>query len=376
MTESLIESSDALDELISKLANQTIIAVDTEFFRETTYYPKLALVQIATDSIVACIDPLSFDAKPGLLKILCNKKITKIFHSCSQDLEVLFYYLNEIPKPIYDTQIANALLTDTHQIGYAALVENELNIHLDKSQTRTNWLQRPLTKKQIQYAGDDVLYLYKLHQILDEKLQAVGRKSWFEEECKNMPSNENDFQIEKDKLWRRVKGASRLKRNQLAIVQTIALWREIVAQEENKTRRKILPDDTIIQLATHSQINETTLTQYIPPRFSISDNEKQRLLIAIETGQNITEENWPKNQFTILDNTQKTLLKSLQQHITLKAKELGIANAILCSKKDIEQLIQCNTNSSKSNQEKLKVIQGWRFRCIGEFLLDTIKKCK
>ena len=132
MTPELIESSSKMDELLQRLNSKTLIAVDTEFFRETTYYPQLALVQIATDSIVSCIDLLAFDAKPALQKLLLDNNITKIFHSCSQDLEVLFYYLGDTPGAIYDTQIANALLTENHQIGYASLVENELGMQLDK----------------------------------------------------------------------------------------------------------------------------------------------------------------------------------------------------------------------------------------------------
>ena len=363
-----------LDDLLSKLADATIIAVDTEFFRETTYYPKLALVQIATDSIVACIDPIAFDAKSGLKKILCDKNITKIFHSCSQDLEVLFYYLDEIPKPIYDTQIANALLTDHHQIGYAKLVENELNIQLDKSQTRTNWLQRPLTTKQIQYAGDDVLYLYQLHHLLDKKLKNNDRQTWFAEESVNLIPDGNNFQVAIDKLWQRVKGASRLSRDKLAIVQEIAVWREKVAQKTDKTRRKILADDIIIQIAIEPPKDKYSLEQYITQRFNIADEDQQQLLNAINTALQSPENDWPDNRFNVFDNTQKSLLKNLQLLANTKAEELSISYALLCSKKDLEQLLLFYTNQDDSNcQSDLNISRGWRLHCIGQQLIDTIK---
>ena len=147
MQPELIESSSAMDELVTRLANEKIIAVDTEFFRETSYYPKLALLQIATDSIVSCIDPLAFDARDALRKILLNPAVIKVFHSCSQDMEVLFHYLGEIPSPVHDTQIACALLSDHTQIAYASLVENELGVQLDKSQTRM--LDFPLLRRLI-----------------------------------------------------------------------------------------------------------------------------------------------------------------------------------------------------------------------------------
>jgi ribonuclease D len=378
MSPTLIETSNAMDELVLRLSKEKVVAVDTEFFRETTYYPKLALVQIATHSIVACIDPLAFDAKPALKKILCDKDITKIFHSCSQDLEVLFYYLNEIPTPIYDTQIANALLTDHHQIGYASLVENELNVQLDKSQTRTNWLQRPLTEKQIQYAGDDVLYLYQLHQILEKKLHDTGRQPWFDEESKKLICREDDFQVSVNTLWKRVKGASKLNREKLVIVQAIAEWREKIAQQKDKTRRRALPDILVIQLASEQTVNGDVLKQIISPQYDISSQNKEQLLATIKLAKNAPKDSWPDNRFTVLDGNQKLLLKAIQLQVNKKADELYISSAMLCSRKDLEQLILLFTNihatDKQAAQINLNIIQGWRLHCIGENLIEIIKE--
>ena len=380
----LIASSSAMDELVAQLENEKIIAVDTEFQRETSYYPHIALIQIATDSIVACIDPLAFDAKAALKKILLNKNISKIFHSCSQDMEVLFYYLGESPAPIYDTQIANALLTEHHQIGYASLVENELGVELDKSQTRTNWLQRPLTEKQIQYAGDDVFYLYQLHTLLDEKLHRSGRESWFDEESSALLSNGNNFQVDVGQLWKRVKGASRLNKGKLAIVQAIARWREQLAQENDKTRRRILPDDSIIQLAIEAPNNINMLNHLIDRRYTFSDEEKQQLLETIAIAQQSPESECPDNRYDVLDNQQKTLLRNLQQKVSHQAEELGISSAILCSKKELEKLIlnlgpstaQSDEKKPEYTQLKLNALQGWRFRVIGQQLLETVNNAK
>ncbi len=374
MTPTLIESSSVMDELVLQLSKEKVIAVDTEFFRETTYYPKLALIQIATDSIVACVDPLAFDAKPALKQILCNKEIIKIFHACSQDLEVLFYYLGEIPAPIYDTQIANALLTNHHQIGYAALVENELAVQLDKSQTRTNWLQRPLTDKQIQYAGDDVLYLYRLQHLLDKKLRDTERRSWFDEDSEQLSAEGTCFQVDASKLWRRVKGATKLDRKKLATVQAIALWREELAQQNDLTRRRALPDDIVIQLALNPTEDIDTLAQIIPKHLNISVEKQQQLLAAMKTAQQSSENSWPDNRFTVLDGEQKLILKSLQQLIVSKADELDISSAILCSRKDLEQLIITTAKDTTSpDQTKSLITRGWRLQCIGQDLLKTLK---
>jgi len=370
MKPELIETAGMMDDLLERLNNVALIAVDTEFFRETTYYPQLALVQVATDSIVACIDPLAFDARESLKKLLLDDGITKIFHSCSQDLEVLFYYLGETPGAIYDTQIANALLTEHHQIGYASLVENELGTVLDKSQTRTNWLQRPLTQKQLQYAGDDVLYLYRLQHLLDEKLQQLGRKSWFEEESAKLLDDNMNFQVAEKNLWRRVKGSTRLSRKQLAIVQGIAVWREALAQQKDRTRRKIMADDIVISLATTPPENVLAIDQFIDRRYNFNSEEKQQLFEVISESQQTPKEQCPDNQFSILDNEQKSTLKNLQKIVNEKAEELGISAAMLGSRKELEQLILAHSQAEASG---LSILQGWRLRCVGQQLIDNMK---
>jgi ribonuclease D len=373
MKPELIDSSSKMDNLLARLNGVTSIAVDTEFFRETTYYPQLALVQIATDSIVACVDPLAFDAKPALKKLLLDDDITKIFHSCSQDLEVLFYYLGEAPGAIYDTQIANALLTDHHQIGYASLVENELGTTLDKSQTRTNWLQRPLTQKQIQYAGDDVFYLYQLQHVLDKKLQSLGRKAWFDEDSEKLLSDKNTFQVAVENLWKRVKGATKLNRNKLAIVQAIAIWRENLAQKKDRTRRKILADDIIVSLALNTPDNIQDIDQLIDRRYNLNKEEKQQLFETITSALQTPAELCPDNRFNALDSDQKQALKNLQQMINNKADELGISAAILSSRKELEKLVLSQAQQDDSSTNHLDVMQGWRRQCIGQQLIDILK---
>ena len=373
MKPELIESSSKMENLLERLNDVTLIAVDTEFFRETTYYPQLALVQIATDSIVACIDPLAFDAKPALKKLLLDDNITKIFHSCSQDLEVLFYYLGETPGAIYDTQVANALLTEHHQIGYASLVENELGTMLDKSQTRTNWLQRPLTQKQIQYAGDDVFYLYQLQHVLDEKLQHLGRKSWLDEESSKLLNDKNTYQVATENLWKRVKGATRLNRNKLAIVQAIAIWREHLAQKKDKTRRKILADEIIVDLAFTPPENIQATDQFIDRRFNLNQEEKQQLFETITSAIQTPTEQCPDNRFNTLDNEQKQILKNLQQLVNKKAEELGISAAMLSSRKELEKLILLHDKQDESHASSLDIMRGWRLQCIGQQLSNTMK---
>ncbi len=369
MTPTLIDTSAKMDDFVSQLNEIKLIAVDTEFQRETTYYPQLALVQIATENIVACIDPLSFDAKPALQKILLNENTVKVFHSCSQDMEVLYYYLGNILTSVYDTQIANALLNEHQQIGYANLVEKELGIQLDKSQTRTNWLQRPLTEKQIQYAGDDVFYLFQLHEILDKKLDSENRKKWFTEESLTIASNETDFQVATDQLWKRVKHATRLPQKKLAIVQAITVWREQLAQTNNKVRKHIIADELVIQLAGAPPENINELNQTIDKRYQFSIDEKNGLLDVIGTAKKSSQDTWPDNRFNALEGDQKKLLKDLQKIVNTKAEELGISNTLLFSRKNLEKLI---LEKSNSISHATSMTNSWQYQYIGHELIDAL----
>lgn len=379
-----IESTDRLEHFLEHINDSELIAVDTEFFRETSYYPKLALIQIATDDIVALIDPLAFDARPQLKKLFLDPALIKVFHSCSQDLEVLYHYLGYIPTTIYDTQIAYALLSDQAQIGYASLVEKTLNIRLDKSQTRTNWLKRPLSKNQLRYASDDVIYLYQLYAILEKQLQEAGRKGWFEEDNTRLANDKNTFEVDEEKLWQRVKGSSRLSARQLAVVQGIAIWREQQAQKKDQTRKRILSDEKVIQLAITPPDSISMMDQIIEHRTNHSgnlDNSEQQLFDAIQAAQRTPAETWPNNRFRILDKQQKLLLKDLQQIINDHAKTLDISSSVLCSRKDLELLIKFNNDNPDltaqqltSNQcvSNMNCMQGWRYRCFGQALVSLL----
>lgn len=376
MTPELIVSSEQMDDLLTRLSEIQLIAVDTEFFRETSYYPQLALVQIATADIVACVDPLAFDARPGLQQILLDQQVTKIFHSCSQDMEVLYYYLGSTPRSIYDTQIASALLDTRHQIGYAALVADELGVQLDKSQTRTNWLQRPLTEKQLGYAGDDVLYLSQLHAILEKKLEAADRKAWFDEDSSNAAWNDTRFLPDSELLWKRVKGINRMSRKQLVTVQAIAEWREQLARDKDITRRRILADDIIVQLALEQPEDKGLLRQLIGQRYHFDDIELDALLDSITSSKKISPERWPDNRFDTLDSEQKSLLKQLQRQLSTSAEELGISTTVICARKELEKLILLLPDKREllAHPERLDigVVKGWRYHNIGKQLIETL----
>ncbi len=363
MSDILVESHSQLDSFCQSIADQTLIAVDTEFFRETTYYAELALVQIAAGEDTACIDVLAFDAREQLADLLLNPAIGKIFHSCGQDMEVLYQYLGALPVPVLDTQIAAAFLGEADQIGYANLIEQKLGHVLDKSQTRTNWLQRPLSVKQLEYAADDVRYLIELYDMLLAELDSKNRTEWFLQDCAALSTGAERFEPDFDTCWKRVRGTQRLSGQQLAIVDQIARWREQLAIEKNLTRRKVLRDEPIIELATSPPDSEQALAGMRLPR-DIIQNHSAELYRAIQTGSSAPAETWPENPTKKPDAAYKTLLKQLQDFVNQQAGTLGIAPSMLCSRKELEKLI--------AGQRELNVLKGWRKACLGDALLSRL----
>ncbi|MEJ2116166.1 MAG: ribonuclease D, partial [Gammaproteobacteria bacterium] len=224
------------------------LALDTEFIREKTYYPNLCLVQIASAREIVCVDTIAINELSPLKELLYQPSITKIFHSASQDLEIFVNLYNAVPTPMFDTQIAASLLGYGEQVSYAHLVNEICGVELDKSLSRTNWENRPLSEKEIRYAVDDVKYLAKVYLHLKDKLSENERSHWAEFECNTLSALEK-YKVDPEKIWKTVKGAGRLEPQQLNVLKQLAQWREYQAIAENKPRRWILSDKALRNLA-------------------------------------------------------------------------------------------------------------------------------
>lgn len=360
----LVENSQALDELCDELSAEPLLAIDTEFFRETSYFPHLGLVQIASPNHIVCIDPLAFDARQGLARLLLDTSITKIFHACLQDLEVLYQYLGQLPCPIVDTQIAAAMLGQDEQIGYAKLVEEQMDVQLEKSQTRTNWLRRPLTNKQIEYAGDDVLYLIPLYEKLITGLKSKNRESWLLEDCTNLCNDEARFYPDMNNCWQRVKGVYKLKSTQLSIANVVAQWREQHAMKKDMTRKRVIPDALVIQLAVAQPRNIEALSKTGAISKFLDAEERISLLAVINESLNNSDSSLPEISRYKPTLDERKLLNRALDLLSKKSAELDIAQSILCSRKDAEKLI--------NGDHDIQVLSGWRFDSIGGKLLDLV----
>ena len=364
MKPTLIEDNQTLSQFCDKFITEPLLAIDTEFFRETTYFPHLGLIQIASPSDIICIDPLAFDARDELRRLFFNPEIIKVLHSCSQDMEVLFQYFGDLPAPIFDTQIAAAMLGFQDQIGYAKLVTDQFDVELDKSQTRTNWLKRPLSAKQIEYAGEDVLYLLPLYEKFDQALQEKNRDAWLQEDCVQLCGNAERFQPDFDNCWQRIKGYFQLNGVKLAVCRSIGQWREQLAVEKDETRRRVLPDDLVLKIAS-SQLAPANLAAVDSRLRKLTTEEQKGLMQAVETGLQTPESEWPVINRVKPSAEQKKLLKHLLGLVQKKAEALEVHTSVLCSRKEVEKLM----HGSRSG----RLIDGWRFDAIGRELLAELE---
>ena len=357
----LVTDNEALKAICQQISHNNAVAVDTEFKRETTYFPKACLIQLAIDDLTVCVDPLSITNFEPLKAILYSPKITKIFHAARQDLEIFYLLFNEIPQPIFDTQIASALLGGAEQVGYATLVKKILNVELDKSLTRANWEKRPIPDKQLIYAANDVIYLLKIYQHQIQALETCGRREWL--------ANAFDFLLDKnlyrpdpDSAWKRIKNTHRLPKEQRCIVFKLAQWRETTALKRNKPRTFIIKNQSILDIA-HQQpitIKELHNIKELHPSFIRRDGET--VLKLVQSAKSMHEDACPSSAINQpLSNDQLLMLSDLQILIQLKAKENNIDSSYLSTKKELEKLIR---------QEDSVLLHGWRYELAGR---DAVK---
>jgi ribonuclease D len=252
----VVDTDAGLAELCDGLRGQPVLALDTEFLREKTYRAQLCLLQVAAEGVIACVDPLALENLDPLLDIIYDPNVTKVMHSARQDMEIFFDLRGDLPKPLFDSQVAATLLGFGEQVGYANLVKGMLGVELDKMHTRTDWTQRPLDEAQIEYAADDVRYLFKIYHQQAEALKAKGRLDWLQEDFDEL-TDVNTYSPPEETLWTKVKGRQKLKGVQLAILRDLAVWRENQAKKINRPRRWILKDDVMVDMSRFAPLLPT-----------------------------------------------------------------------------------------------------------------------
>jgi ribonuclease D len=359
----LITTSAQLAEAVFRMRGAARIAIDTEFMRERTYFPRLCLVQVATDADCLLIDPLEALDLRELLELLAEPSRVKVLHAARQDLEVLYLAGNRVPLPVFDTQIAAALLGLAPQIGYAELVARRLGHSIDKGQTRTDWSRRPLTPEQLAYAADDVHHLLQLHTDLDAALQSEGRLHWQAEEAAGF-ADEALYRTAPADAWRRLKGYGRLKPEQRAIARALARWREERAVAADKPRGWILPDEVLLAMATIAPrtLNELAGVRSLQP--AVQRKRGEELLALMTRARDEAAAEAPEPSGRRLEASETALAGRLMDEVRAEAARLGVSTELLATRRDVEALVL--------GQEDANVLRGWRLGVIGERLLAAV----
>jgi ribonuclease D len=362
-----VRTSAELTDALRALSHTEYIALDTEFMRESTYYPKLCLIQVASGDYCFLIDPLALDDLRPFTTFLAARERIKVLHSARQDLEVLTGGDgNAVPGPIFDTQIAAGLLGYTAQIGYGALVEQRLGRTLAKGHTRTDWSQRPLSEEQVQYAADDARYLAPLYQDLRGALEIAGRLPWLLEETAEL-ENAALYRVEPEQAWRRLKGLDRMRADQRATAKLLAQWRESMAIQRDKPRGWILSDETLRELAERLPGTMQALEQIrsLPPAVARKRGAELLELIAAGTA-NAANESETVN--TRPEPQQLALVTRLMNEVRNRALDLKISPELLATRRAVEQLVFSGRTDA--------LLNGWRRAVIGEHLVALTASAK
>ncbi len=255
----LIDNEQDLIASCNQLASADWLALDTEFERINTYYPRLCLVQLSTVEQTTIIDALAISDLQPLFELLFQETIIKVLHSAHQDLEIFFNLAGKIPGPLYDTQLAAPLYGYDKGIGYGNLIKAALNVDLDKAHARTDWTRRPLTDDQLRYAADDVIYLGKVYLLFMEKAAEVDVARL--KESFAVLYKEDTYRPDPDRMWKKIFAVRRLKGKPLAIAKKLAAWRELAARKQNLPRKWLLADQALVDIARQRPATVEELAQ-------------------------------------------------------------------------------------------------------------------
>ena len=355
-----IDTPDALRLFSEQISGADWIALDTEFLREKTYYPKLCLIQIATTGVVACIDPIALDDLSPLLDVIFDARITKVMHAARQDLEILFNIQGSVPVPVFDTQIAALLLGYPDQIGYGNLVKETLGVSLEKKHTRADWSLRPLSQDQVQYAADDVVYLVDVYKHLLEKLNSLQRLEWLNGDFERLTSTDL-YKNDPDKAWFKVKGGKRLKGTSLSVLQAFAAWREKTAQKKNIPKGWLMRDDVLIDLARLQPDSIPSLGTIRGIGEGLVKRNGDYLLGLVEDAKKKQPQQLADRELRQrLSPSQDALVDVMMAVVRISAENNSLNPAVLATRKHLEKLLVGETDSS--------LMQGWRKKLIGDQL--------
>jgi len=355
----LITTQDALESLCARLKTADFVTVDTEFLRESTYYSKLCLLQVADDDGAFAIDPL----EPGLdlapfYDLMANPAVLKVLHACRQDVEIFHHQAKVIPTPLFDTQIAAMVCGFGESAGYETLVNKILGRSIDKSTRYTDWSQRPLSAQQLDYALSDVTHLRDIYRHLAKDLERSNRSSWLDEEMA-ICTAEKTYDIDPYSQWMRLKPRTN-KPRMLGVLREITAWREIEAQTRDMPKRRVMKDETLLEIAARPPKSAEQLGKL---RSVPNGLEKSRagkgLMAAIETALALDEDDLPTLERARHRPATPPVADLIKVLLKIKCQKAKVAAKMIASAADIESW-------TAEPDRGADFMQGWRYEIFGK----------
>ena len=364
----IILKTEELAEACEIFARHDYVAVDTEFLRETTFWPQLCLIQLSGPDLDAIVDPLApgIDLAP-FFKLMADTSVTKVFHAARQDIEIVFNRGGLIPHPIFDTQVAAMVCGFGDSASYDTLVQRIVNVQLDKSSRFTDWSHRPLSEKQLDYAIADVTHLKDVYLHLKGELEREGRTEWLAEEMSVLESRET-YDLHPDDAWQRLRMRVR-KPIELAILKNIAAWREREARSRDVPRGRVLKDDAVFEIAQQApkDIEALARLRTIPKGYERSQNGAA-ILGAVNAALAIPKTDLPRiPRPANLAEGSGAAVEMLKVLLKLIAEKNGVASKIIASSDDLDAI------ASRGEEADVAALNGWRRELFGEPALKLIQ---
>ena len=340
----------------------SVVGIDTEFLRTNTFYPIPGLYQIISNNDIFLIDPLGITDWQPLVEVLEDPAIQIVMHACSEDLELIRHHFGAVPRGVFDTQLAHAFLSTDFSTSYANLVSNTLDVTLGKHETRSNWLQRPLTDEQLRYACEDVVHLPQLHKALETQLEAEGRLAWFHETMRDHGRYEPG---DPDEYYRNIKKAWKLDGSSLAVLRVLTAWRERQAMAEDVPRNRVVWDEHLYIFAELKALDETvvwaTLPKPVARKYADELIEQHAIGLHAEAIDRLQRP---------LTQAQGALSRSLRDIARSHADQHEFAHELLARKRDVEGCVR----HFVATGELSPIYGGWRYDLVGDQFREVLEQ--
>ncbi|MDO4796671.1 MAG: ribonuclease D [Coriobacteriales bacterium] len=354
-----LSSYDELNEFCTRMRGARVLAVDTEFLRERTYHPKLCLIQVATHDEVAAIDALSIEDLSPLQELFEDDAITKVFHACDQDLEVILDHMGCVPRPLFDTQLAASFLGYRMQMGYGALVQAYEGVHLNKADGLTDWSKRPLDAEQLQYAEEDVIYLPRIYDRMMDALVRKGRLAWMDPELEAIVESVLERR-DPQNSYLHLKRSASLTRKQLSVAREVCAWREEAASRRDIPKKWVMKDEIVVEICRRMPRTPERLRR-IRGLDGISNRDAAQIVEAVTRGVEQDPMRYPNIRHKPRTNADlDSVLDLMYSMLRVLADRCGVAVPLIATRQDLASFATGNEHSSLSD--------GWRYEVAGRHL--------